>query len=195
MLSKFLLILTTILVLLSFQSVQAQTDFQVRLTLNNTDANVYIPSSGVGETSSSLLGTGTNYTTPTSFYLASYLGNILTGLVTSGGNRLFVSNTTSTHTLMISQNITPRKVIFLTLTQGGWEDVDKRISLIKTGSFLSKISPTFGFGLGTLYPIKILINYTQIDIRGDIILKRGLHEFKIDYNDTTSDNRPAPFIS
>lgn len=170
------------------------TNYQVTLTLNNSDPNVYVPAASVGETQASQLGTGTKYTSPDSFYLASYLGNVLTGLVTSFGEYIFVSNTSSSHTLKISQNVTPHRSIFLTLTQGDYRDIDKRMGIIKTADFLTNVKPTFGYGLGSLYPIKIIRNYTEIDIRGNSILQKGKREIVIDYNDTTSDNKPALFI-
>jgi len=166
-------------------------NFQLSLEINNTDATVYIP--GVGEVASSSLD-GRTYTNQTHNYLASYIGNALTGLVASVGNYLFVSNTTNTHTLKISQNLTPQNKVFLVFTRGDWSDIDNRMGLVEAGEFLFRITPTFGFGLGVLYPMKLLLNYTDIDIRGNLILRKGMHKIIIDYNETTSDNRPVLYI-
>jgi len=167
-------------------------DFQIILELNSTDPNVYIP--GVGEVSAGSLGSGTDYTSPTHYYLASYIGNALTALVTHTGKDLFVSNETDNHTIQVSQRLQPIKPVFITFTPGDWNDVEKRMSLIEVGDFLDKITPTFGFGLGNLYPIKIILEYTNLDIRNHLELRRGTHDLVIDYNDTTSDNKPALFI-
>lgn len=155
--------------------------FQIILEINNTEALVYIPVTGEGEKSSSLLGTGT-YTSPLHYYLASYIGNALTGLVASSGTRIFVSNTGTAHKLGIEQDLTPTKKTFLTFTRGDWRNIDNRMSLIKSGIFFDQIKPTFGFGLGFLYPIKIIIQQPGFDIINNHIIQKGRQGMTIAYN-------------
>jgi len=161
--------------------------FSVRLNINNTDNMVYIP--GVGETGSDNLGSDTIYTNPPHFYIASYLNNILTGLVAARGSALVVNTGILNHSIEIRQDIKNSRV-FLTFTKGGWQIIDKNINLIEAGEFLSCITPSFAFGLGNFYPIKLLLSYMDIDITGDMVLQRGEHRLIIE-NTGTSGNRPV----
>jgi len=163
---------------------------RVFLHINNTSNKVYIPVTGVGEVDSNSLGSGTVYTNQTYNYLVSYANNKIQGLVANvKASRLFVKNSSTTHTFMIEQNVSDER-IFLVLSRGDYKIIDNRIRYIVDGTFLQNIKPTFGFGLGILYPIKILLNYTSIDIQGNLILQKGRHKIELEYNDSVS-GRPT----
>jgi hypothetical protein len=147
----------------------------VKLTINNTANTVYVP--GVGEQASS--GISGEYTNPPHFYLASYSGNFLNGLVAKNGQKLSVGGDASSHYLQVDQNLTGSRM-YLTATQGDWKAIDSRISLIEGGNFLSQISPSFAFPLGGLYPIRLLLKYPNIDLQGDFILGKGQHRLVIE---------------
>jgi len=176
-------------------TISSQTDFisiltlivinkiQIILELNNTEAGVYIPATGFGENSSSTLGGMVNYTSPY-FYLASWSGDAVTGLVSSSGIRLFTSNTTSSHRLGLEVYETPRKKILLPLTRGTWREIDNRMGLIHAGAFLDSIKPTFGFGLGWLHPIKIILEPASFDLISSLILQKGRQGLTVSYNGT-----------
>jgi len=189
-----ILLLVTIFLFSNIDLVFAQTNrtFQLYLTINNTSNKVYIPVNGVGEVDSSSLGAGTNYTSKTNDYIASYntATNELVALVANvKANRLFVKNSTNTHTIMLEQNFTEEKV-FLVFSTGNYRSIDARIRSIADGTFLSNIKPTFGFGLGLMYPVKLLLNYTNIDIAGNEILQRGRHGLILNYTNVTG-NKPV----
>jgi hypothetical protein len=58
--------------------------------------------------------------------------------------------------------------------------------LIEEGSFLSKISPSFSYGLGAKNPVKMVLNYSDIDIQGIFIFRQGVHEITVESNKTAS---------
>ena len=94
--------------------------------MNDTNQTVYIP--GIGETSASSIGDITR-SGPPHFYLASYLNNMLTGLVAKEGGFIRAANDQTTHTLEINQNLQGSR-IFLTFTEGNYQAIQKNIGLI-----------------------------------------------------------------
>ena len=159
----------------------------IRLTINNTQNTAYIP--GIGEVPSGSLG-GTSYPSPPHFYLASYsTGGFLNGLAAKNGERLAVGAGSDSHFLELEQNLTGSR-IYLTATQGDWHAIDDRISLIETGKFLSQVSPSFAFPLGGLYPVRLLLKYSNIDIAGDLILGKGQSRLVIE-NKGLSGGKPV----
>lgn len=164
---------------------------QISLTINNTANTVYIP--GTGELQSSSLGQPANYTAPKYFYLASYVNNTLSALVADRGNRLFTSNISTRHTIGIDQNAQNSKVLVV-FSSGDWRSIDNKIVSITAGTFLSSIKPSFGFGLGVAYPIKMVLNYTRIDLQEEHILRKGRHGLLISYSEI-SGSRPAINVS
>ena len=177
----FSLLLT---VLLASGSASAYT-LNVRLNINNTANNVYIP--GVGERPSS--GISGEYASPPHFFLASYSGGFQNGLAAKSGQRLSVGSDSDSHYLEIEQNLTNSRV-FLTTTQGDWHAMDSRIGLIEGGKFLTQISPSLAFPLGGLYPIRLLLKYPNIDIAGDFILGKGQTRLVIE-NKGASGRKPV----
>lgn len=172
--------------MLFFAGVQGQGHtIQIKLNINNTSNTVYIP--GIGEVSAGGLGPA-NYTDPPHFYLASYSGDYLTGLVAADGNSLGVSNTGTYHTLEIEQGMGEKT--FLLLSQGDWNNIDKEIIGVESDKFLKYPSPSFGFGLGDYYPVTVLLGYTDIDIEGILDQSKGTLKLTIE-NKGISGNRPV----
>jgi hypothetical protein len=157
----------------------------VRLTINDTVNSVYIP--GVGEQPSS--GISGEYTSPPHFYLASYSGGFLNGLAAKNGQRLAVGAGSDYHYIQLDQNLTNSRIL-LASTQGDWNAMDRRISLIEAGNFLSQVSPSFAFPLGGLYPVTLLLKYQSIDLAGDLSLGKGQHRLVIE-NKGLSGGKPV----
>jgi hypothetical protein len=163
----------------------------VRLNINNTQSNVYIP--GVGERPAGMLGGGMALADPEHFYLASYRGGFVNGLAAKSGNYIIYGNTSGSHYLEIEQNLSGSR-IFLASTQGDWHAFDDRVGLIEAGAFLTQINPAFAFSLGGLYPIRLLLKYPNIDFTGDFILGKGQHRLVIE-NKGISGGKPVIQIS
>ena len=166
----------------------------IRLVMNNTNNYVYIP--GVGEQNSSTL-VDQIYGDPPNYYVASYLGNVLTGLVFSmripraigaGAN-----TTTNTHYMAVEQNI-DRSRVFLVFTLGDYKVIENRIRMIETGRFLVNILPSFSYGLGSKHSLGLALDYADIDLRGRLGLLRGSHDVVLE-NNGTSGGKPVILIS
>jgi hypothetical protein len=185
---KFLLVTILLTIFLTVPNASAYV-LSVRVNINNTVNTVYIP--GVGELPSS--GISGEYSNPPHFYLASYSGGFLNGLAAKNGEKLVVGSGSDSHFIEIEQELNSSRV-YLTTTQGDWHAIENRISLIETGRFLSQISPSFAFPLGGLYPITLLLKYTNIDIAGDIILGKGQHRLVIE-NTGVSGGKPVVQIT
>ncbi|MBL7160872.1 MAG: hypothetical protein ISS93_03425 [Candidatus Aenigmarchaeota archaeon] len=155
---------------------------QINLTLNTIEGTIYVPGSGedvAGNPHS------TSPTSPPHFYLAHYSNNTLTGLVFSQEIPLSISSRTDTDNtyLSLEQNLTHSQA-FLVFTSGDYEAIDNRMELIEKGTFLQEISPSFSFSLGTKNPVKLLLNYTSIDIQGNFTFRKGYHEITLESNRT-----------
>jgi hypothetical protein len=84
--------------------------------------------------------------------------------------------------------------VFLAFTEGDWQTIRNRIPLIEADQFLNKIAPSFAYGLGIYYPIKILLKYRDIDIEGDVKMEKGAHVLVIENNGTVA-GRPQIVIT
>jgi parallel beta-helix repeat protein len=162
--------------------------FQLSLSINNTSNTVYIPVYGMGEKTAGSLGTGATYANQSHNYLASYNTTSLSALAAQRANSLFAGNTTSYHTLKMDQDLSNPKIL-LAFAKGDWKTIDNRIGIIESGEFFLKISPSFAFGLGVYHPIKMILNYTDIDIENNLILNKGLNKLALESNSTTSAKR------
>lgn len=172
----FVIFVMLAVAIILFPSAQGQGHtMQVRLTINNTGNTVYIP--GVGEAPAGSLGSAT-YDNPPHYYLASYSGSYLTGLVAYAGNSISVSSTASSHTLGVDQDIGISTM--LVFSQGNWSNIEKVILPVESGSFMKNPSPSFGFGLGTYYPVTVLLRYTDIDIAGSLDQSKGMLKLTIE---------------
>jgi len=148
---------------------------QIKLKLN-TSNTVYIP--GTGEVLSTAV-TNTTYSSPPSYYLSSDSSNSLKALVFSYQTPVHLKlskGASSYHTLETSQYITNAKS-FLVFTKGDWRTVDSKMGIVKDGSFMQNIEPSFGYGLGLYYRIKLITNYDSINITGNFTASRGTYNF------------------
>ncbi len=82
----------------------------------------------------------------------------------------------------------------LAFTEGYHMTIRNRIPLIIAGQFLTKIAPSFAYGLGVYYPIKVMLKYSDIDLEGNINMQRGVHRLVIENNGTVA-GRPVIVIS
>ena len=164
-------------------SVHAQM-LSVKLNIQGVENAIYIP--GVGERLASSISEEV-YTTPQHFYILSYSGTSLNGLVARDGLRVYATNNETFHSIGIDQNLDNSR-IFLVFSKGNWRTVESKIDLIESGKFLAAISPSFAFGLGTLYPIRLILTYTGIDLIGNFILGMGQHKIVVE-NLGTSDGK------
>lgn len=144
---------------------------QLILRIDNLVNDVYIPGTG---TIASASITNTSYASPTRWYLASYLSNVLNALIFSYQNpaELRVTRDSTQHSLTLSQDMQNSKSL-LVFSSGDWVTVDNRMELIESGEFMNKISPSFARGMGTMYVIKILLGYINLDISDDFIVGAG----------------------
>jgi hypothetical protein len=156
-------------------SVQAQT-LNVRLRISNVNSSVYVP--GFGEMPFGSLGPERTYTNPDHFYIASYLNNAMYALAGATGASLSTSSDASTHTIGISQDLQGSKIL-LGFTSGDWNNVDAIISSLEDGTFLQEIAPSFSFGIGALYPIKVLLEYQDINITGNFGIHSGFRKITV----------------
>ena len=169
----------------SFSSAQSSYALVVTLTLNNSRNTVFVPY--VGAAPASTLPTAT-YASPPHFYLASYSNNRLFGVIYSQQAPQSISTATSgsNHVLTLKQRLDGSQA-FLTDTAGDYRQVEGRMQSIERLGFLTQITPAFAYPPGTKYPVRILLNYTDIDIIGSLIFQSGTHELSI--NNT---NSPIP---
>lgn len=158
---------------------------QVKLNINNTSNTIYIP--GTGEVPAGSIGFAT-YSNPPHYYLASYSGGYMTGLVAADGDLLEVSNVGSYHSLKIDQASEGKTL--LVFSQGDWNNIEKEIGGVENNKFLKYPSPSFGFGLGGFYPLTVLLSYSDIDIEGGVGQSKGTLKLKIE-NKGISGNRPV----
>ncbi|MBN2330686.1 MAG: VCBS repeat-containing protein [Candidatus Aenigmarchaeota archaeon] len=166
----------------------------LKLVLNNTDSTVYIP--GVGEQNSSTLPYQF-YGSPEHYYLASYLGNALSGLVFSmripRGISVGRNASEGTHYIAVEQYMDDSRV-FLVHTLGNWREIEGRIDMIETGRFLTNILPSFSYGLGNRYSLDLALGYADIDLQGKLMLRKGTHKIVLE-NNGTSGGKPVVVIS
>lgn len=185
--SNKIIFITFILIASSLFLVRGQTShhtFQVNLTINNTVNQVYIP--GIGIVSSGGI-TSSTFTEPDHFYLTSYLNNNMKSLIFSQQNPISMSvkDNDSHHFFSVDQNLSNSQV-FLVFTKGSNDNIQNRMELIESGKFMKEISPSFSYGLGTLNPINLVIDYSDIDIYGNLTLRKGVHEITLESNKTST---------
>jgi len=152
------------------------TSVQIKLLFNTTWNSAYIYVPGIGEKSFEAFQTLSPHTdaNPPHYYIASYLDNILTSLVFSSGIPLSLSASTEggRYKLQIDQRF-PNFMSFLVFSKGNWRQVNQRIGMIEKGEFLSKISPSFSYGLGDKYKFRIELSYDNIDFNKTLSIGRG----------------------
>jgi hypothetical protein len=156
----------------------------IKLTVPSTTHQVYVP--GVGASNVGQLSPNT-WTNPTHYYISSWLVDNLYGLAHAYQNFVSIgfNKTSDNHTLILSQNISNSQT-FLVFSKGSWEKMDRGMALIESGEFMNKITPTFGFGLGTVYSIKMLLPYTDLDMGSTLRINpsSGTQKVLFKYNHT-----------
>ncbi|MFH1445468.1 MAG: PQQ-binding-like beta-propeller repeat protein [Nanoarchaeota archaeon] len=162
-------------------------DFRVdiKLYLNNTSNNVYIP--GTGEVSAGSLGGENNYSSPTHYYISSYADNKMNGLIHYENifRKLYTENTSGNHMIGLSFDLTNSRA-FVAFTEGDWKRIEDQTGKLEAKSFMTYIAPSFAYGLGFLIPVKILLEYAAINIVGDDIIGQGLHQILLESDRTGS---------
>ena len=163
----------------------------VRLILNNTENTVYVP--GLGESASAGISNQT-YSNPTHFYLASYLKDVVTGLVFDAQipRTISVGGSGGSHYLATEQDMENSQV-FMVFTLGDWRSLENRIDMIESGRFLSSILPSFSYGLGNKYALELALSYADIDLQGRLRLQKGSQKIMIE-NNGTAGGRPIVVI-
>jgi hypothetical protein len=153
---------------------------QVKLVLNSTADNIYIPSLGAGEKSFSQLSTAT-YASPDHYYIASYNNDILKSVVASGENPLsiFTDKSPSAYGIGTEQRYAG-SMVFIVFSKGNWRAVNSKMGIIENGEFLASPEPSFAYGLGNEYPLKIVLKYDNIDINRTSIIWRGYNRLKVE---------------
>lgn len=143
----------------------ADHSFQVEMRLTNTDATVYVP--GAGEVTAGSL-TPAVYTSPMHYFVSSHKDGLLTGLVhhLETPYSVSINRTAGSYSLKVNQSIN-RSMVFAVFSKGDRGRIDSVIDLIEAQIFLGKSSPTFGFGLGKDYDIKMYLSYDNIDFVGN----------------------------
>ncbi|MCD6496552.1 MAG: VCBS repeat-containing protein [Candidatus Aenigmarchaeota archaeon] len=151
----------------------------IKLVINNTENNVYIPGQGIKKSSN------VNYhsSDPPYFYLASYLNNVVYALVFE--NRMpgiiEAENDANTHSISIEGDLDGSRML-LAFTEGGWRTIQDRMSLIQSNVFLTHILPSFSLGLGRNYETVVALFYNNIDIRGRLKIENGQHQITLENN-------------
>lgn len=155
-----------------------QITLQIKLVLNSTSDMIYIP--GTGERTFSGLTTA-EYSTPDHYYIASYSNDVLKSVVFSYMRPLsiFTEKYSDTYGIGTSQRFS-NSMVFLVFSRGNWRNVDNRISSIGKGEFLSYPKPSFSYGLGKVYPFKIVLDYENIDLNRTLKIGRGLNRLVIE---------------
>lgn len=182
--------LALLVLLMVPQMAAAQSSLSLKLTLNNTNHNVYVP--GAGEMASSGLGPETIYGSPPHYYIASYLSGLLIAMASGEGQFLSTGSVSGNHTIGFEQGL--GKPVFLAFTRGDWQTIDGMAGDMESGEFLRYVSPSFAFGLGTYHPLKVALRYTGIDIGGSLGASRGIYKLVIE-NKGQSAGRPLVEIT
>ena len=151
---------------------------QYILNMSSTQSNVYIPGTGVLDFSEM---TNSIYSSPAHWYIASYLNGIVSALVFSGNtpNNIILNKTSSTHSISVSQYIGNSKAL-LAFTSGDWHSIDNRIESVESGTFLLEPMPSFAYGLGLNYIVKIILGYPDIDFSGNLLIGKGEHSINFE---------------
>jgi len=56
--------------------------------------------------------------------------------------------------------------------------------LIENGKFLEGAGPSFAYGSRGRFPLTLLLNYSNIDIQGNLTFRQGVHRLSIESNVT-----------
>jgi len=84
---------------------------------------------------------------------------------------------------------------FVPLTTGDQFDIERRLSLISAGTFLTQFNPNFAYTLAEEALIRVGLEFTNIDITDELSLGPGLYTFNIQKVGEQSDGTPRVNIS
>lgn len=177
-------LLACLLVAASPVPAQALQNLTVKLSFNHSDNLVYVPV--WGERTKTLPYTY-QWGNPLDWYLASYLNGAVYGIVfmEDAPTLLDLRSTQTSHSIAMTQGFNGSRAA-LVFSRGDWKTIDERMDLIRSGRFMEEVSPTFGFGFGVHHPIKMVLEYTALDLVGDLILRLGNYDLVFEYNQTVS---------
>jgi hypothetical protein len=153
----------------------------IRLTLPGLTNQVQVP--GIATGGSGQLAQGT-WERPSHYYIASWLSDTVYGLVHyyQDARSVGLERTSSNHTLVLVQNLTNSHALVV-FTAGDWVAINNRMAMIESAAFMEKIAPSFAYGLGLFYPIKIILK-TDTNILNDVIIHTGTYPLSFTYNIT-----------
>jgi parallel beta-helix repeat protein len=153
---------------------------QVKLVLNSTSDSVYVPYSGGIEIPFSSIATQ-SYPGPAHYYLASYQSGVLKALVSSDGSPLsiFTEKGSAEYGMGIEQRFS-NSMVLLVFSRGDWRTIENRMTLVENGEFTGYPEPTFGFGLGNRFPLKVALQYGYVDLNKSSVIYRGLNNLIIE---------------
>lgn len=151
--------------------------FEVQLKINDGNSSLYIP--GIGEKPAYEVSSN-NYLTPPHFYISSQDGSLLKSLVSLYGSpvSIGIDKAAGSHTIKLKQRANSSAL--LVFSRGDWRSIENRMRDMERGVFLANIEPSFAFGLGAGYALKMILHYPAIDIAGDMVLQKGIHRLKIE---------------
>ncbi len=170
---RVLSILLLMLVMVPVAS--AQSSLHVDVVVNQTTNDVYVPGEGVIPSA----GIPDVTYVPSPFFITSYATNLVTGLTAESGSYVRTASGSGNHTIGIVQPLSGSRII-LAFTEGDWQVIDNRMSLIESGEFFRRITPSFAFGLGTEYVISMILHYPGIDIEGGLEFSKGIYRLIIE---------------
>ncbi len=154
--------------------VSAQSSLHVDVVVNNTANDVYIPGEGVMPSAG--VPDMTYMSNP--LFIASY-SSVVTGLTSMSGDYVRTAGGPGNHTIGIVQPLVNSRVL-LAFTEGDWQVIDNRMGLIESGDFFRRITPSFAFGLGTEYVIRLILHYPGVDIEGGLEFSKGIYRLIIE---------------
>lgn len=173
-------------------SVVLRNSLYVKLIFNNTDNLVHVPGQAILNSSTM---SDTEYSNLPHYYLVSYIGNIVTGIVISDWipRYLEVGNNESNHFIAVSDDLDKSRILLLH-SLGDWNVVENRIERIESGNFFTSILPSFSYGLGSSYLVELALGYSDIDLQGIMGMQKGTHKIVIESNGTKN-GKPSVIIT
>lgn len=172
-------------------------DMKFSLQIDGITNSVYVPGSGEKTLASS---DNSTFTAPEHRYIASYGSGILKSLISVDSNLIGLNMTKSSTTahwigLYTKDWNTTGASALLVFTKGDWRNIDEKIADVESGRFTSYYKPTFGFGIGNIYAIKILLSYSDIVFSGNPVFSAGRRGIGVYNNGTDSAGRQVMAIS
>ncbi|MCD6590689.1 MAG: right-handed parallel beta-helix repeat-containing protein [Candidatus Aenigmarchaeota archaeon] len=164
---------------------------QIKFILNSTNDNIYIP--GTGELT--FQGLTSNEYITNHYYISSYSNDLLKSIVFSSGTPLSLITERMTNKFAIGINEWYyNSMIFVVFSKGDWRNIDNKIHKIETMKFLDYPKPTFSFGLGNEFPVKIII-LGRFNLTRGFRMGRGYARIVIEKTGNDVNGRPLLSVS